>query len=109
MVDWKVPVITEVLAECAEIALRHYHAPSVALKSDRSLVTQADHEVEAHFASRLDDPHRGSFVIGEETIHSRSAEYVDEAMKGIAWIVDPIDGTAPYAHHIPTWGPCPAG
>ena len=25
-------------------------------------------------------------------------------MNGATWVVDPIDGTAPYANHLPTWG-----
>ncbi len=104
MIEWRPAAITALLAECAEIALRHYETPEARLKSDRSLVTKADREVEAHFESRLDDPGGDSYIIGEETIDERGVGYVERAMRGVAWVVDPIDGTAPYAHHIPTWG-----
>lgn len=101
---WNPEFITTILSKSADIALRHYNAPSTSIKSDMSLVTEADHEIEAYLVSMLDDPDTGTFIIGEETIQSRTEDYIDRAFSGVAYIVDPIDGTAPYAHHIPTWG-----
>jgi myo-inositol-1(or 4)-monophosphatase len=69
-----------------------------------SIVTQADREIEQYLGSLFDRPHEGSFLIGEETIHKKPESYIHDAFEHIAWIVDPIDGTAAYAHHIPTWG-----
>jgi myo-inositol-1(or 4)-monophosphatase len=92
------------MKSCSEIALAHYHAPAAELKSDHSLVTLADHAIERFLEGLFDRPEEGSYIIGEETIASRSAEYVEAALSEVAYIVDPIDGTAPYAHHIPTWG-----
>jgi len=104
MNDWRLPEILKLLGLGAEIALRHYRSPRTELKSDRSLVTEADREIEALYAQAFDRPQEGSYLIGEETIGSRSEEYIRQAFRQLAWIVDPIDGTAPYAHHIPTWG-----
>ncbi len=103
MEPWSRDAVAEVLLECGAIALRHYARPRVTLKADRSLVTDADHAIEDFLARRYDRPGEGSYLIGEETVAGRSEEYIREAMRGRAWVVDPIDGTAPYAHHLPTW------
>ena len=103
MESWNREAVAAILQECGAIALQHYARPRVALKSDQSLVTDADHAIEAHLARLFDRPEEGSYLIGEETVGSRSEEYVQEALRARAWVVDPIDGTAPYAHHLPTW------
>ena len=90
--------------ESARIAINHYEKPFASLKTDMSIVTRADHEIEEYLGSLFDRPHEGSFLIGEETIHKKPESYIREAFEHTAWIVDPIDGTAAYAHHIPTWG-----
>jgi len=104
MDDWSRPALVGLLAECGRIALSHYEAPRVSVKADRSVVTEADHAIERLLAGELDRPNRGSYLIGEETVASKDEGYVKAALAGRAWIVDPIDGTAPYSHHIPTWG-----
>lgn len=76
----------------------------VELKPDTSLVTTADREIEALFAAEFDHPERGSYLIGEETVSQKGEDYIQEALKARAYIVDPIDGTSPYAHHLPNWG-----
>ena len=101
---WDPEYIARILLECSRIAMKHYNAPRTSIKPDRSLVTEADHEIEAYLESELEASERGSYMIGEETIHTRTADYIDRAFAETAWIVDPIDGTVPYAHHIPTWG-----
>jgi fructose-1,6-bisphosphatase/inositol monophosphatase family enzyme len=92
------------MAECGRIALSFYERPRVSIKDDRTVVTEADHAVERRLEAELDDPRHGSFLIGEETVAARDEDYIAAAFAGRAWIVDPIDGTAPYSHHIPTWG-----
>jgi myo-inositol-1(or 4)-monophosphatase len=104
MPDWDRDAVAELLVDCARIALDHYERPRRELKPDRSLVTDADRAVEQRMADSLDDPADGSWMIGEETIARRDEDYVAAAFEGTAWVVDPIDGTAPYAHHVPTWG-----
>ena len=83
------------------------HAPAQApwtLKRDGSLVTAVDHAVERLLMATFDQPAAGSFLIGEETVSSRAEAYVQAALANTAWIVDPIDGTAPYAHGLNYWG-----
>lgn len=104
MKDWDIQHISDLLVEGGRIALDYYEAPSARLKSDLSIVTEADHAIEHAFGRILDSPETGSYLIGEETVHTKKADYLDAALSEVAWVVDPIDGTAPYAHHIPTWG-----
>ena len=81
------------------------------LKHDGSLVTKIDPANEAFLREKLTDG--GEFFFGEESLDAkgkadeevhRLKEYVEAAFKGRTWVVDPIDGTAPFAHHLPLWG-----
>jgi histidinol-phosphatase len=56
------------------------------LKSDGSVVTEADHAVEAAIRKVLADARPDDAVLGEEAGHSGRGSR--------RWIVDPIDGTA---------------
>jgi myo-inositol-1(or 4)-monophosphatase len=104
MRNWDIQQIIDILEQGAGIAMDYYEAPSARLKSDLSIVTEADHAIEHAFGEVFDSPETGSYLIGEETVHTKDTDYLDAALNEVAWIVDPIDGTAPYAHHIPTWG-----
>lgn len=90
--------------ESGRIAISHYERPFASLKTDMSLVTRADHEIEQYLETIFDRPNEDCYLIGEETIHKKPESYIRKAFEHTAWIVDPIDGTAAYAHHIPTWG-----
>ena len=81
------------------------------LKHDGSLVTQIDPANEAFLRERLTDG--GECFLGEESLDAKGKgeedvrclkEYVQAALNGRTWVVDPIDGTAPFAHHLPLWG-----
>ena len=81
------------------------------LKHDGSLVTKIDPANEAFLREKLTDG--GEFFFGEESLDAKDKteeevrqlqEYVKAAFKGLTWVVDPIDGTAPFAHHLPLWG-----
>ena len=79
------------------------------LKHDGSLVTEIDPANEAFLREKLTD--NGEYFLGEESLDAkgdkdvrRLKEYVEAALKGRTWVVDPIDGTAPFAHHLPLWG-----
>ena len=104
MQTWDRDAVAALLLDCGRIALDFYDDPRRELKADRSVVTAADRAIEAHMAAVLDDPAAGSYMIGEETIDRRGEDYVRNALSGRTWVVYPVDGTAPYAHHLPTWG-----
>ena len=104
MQDWDTNQIFNLLKECGRIAFKHYENPRTDVKSDLSLVTDADKEIESYLSRFFDRPEEGRFILGEETIIEKDENYIQEALNKTAYIVDPIDGTAPYAHHIDTWG-----
>lgn len=104
MLFWSRHSIPGLLQEAGRIALKHYEAPTKTIKGDLSIVTEADRAIEAMFSTHFDHPEQGHYLLGEETIESKSEAYLGSALNGTAWVVDPIDGTAPYAHHLPFWG-----
>ncbi|MBN2451430.1 MAG: hypothetical protein JXR77_13645 [Lentisphaeria bacterium] len=101
---WDVRAIGELLVRCGTRARRAQAGVPWQVKADGTLVTDIDRGVEALLRQALDRPEQGSRVIGEETVAEQGEGYLDAALKGIAWIVDPIDGTAPYAHGLDSWG-----
>ena len=104
MKKWNRKEICGLLLESGEVALKHYETRSWKFKSDRSLITAADGEIERLLSGQFDRPDDSVYMIGEETVGTRGEKYISSALCETAWVVDPIDGTAPYAHHIPTWG-----
>ena len=104
MKKWDIQKLLPLLRECGETALKYYDNPPIEIKADKSIVTAADKAIEERLAEEFDRPDEGIYLIGEETVKSRSEDYIQKALQGTAWIVDPIDGTAPYSAHLPAWG-----
>ncbi|HEX8875073.1 MAG TPA: inositol monophosphatase family protein, partial [Nitrosospira sp.] len=78
------------------IALRYFRAPlDIMRKTDESLVTVADYEIECALRQVIQEryPHHG--IIGEE--------YGSTPGK-ISWVLDPIDGTANFIAGNPLFG-----
>lgn len=81
----------ELLAPAA--ALR----PSAQVKADRSFVTALDAQIESRLRELIAARWPGHGIVGEEQDASRSdAECV--------WVLDPIDGTAPFIAGVPVFG-----
>ena len=77
----------DVLDETDAIAMRHVSSGlTISAKPDRTLVTQADTEIETHLRDRIVDAHPSHTVAGEEF---GSAEDGGDGR----WIIDPIDAT----------------
>ncbi|MCG8478329.1 MAG: inositol monophosphatase family protein [Spirochaetales bacterium] len=104
MTQWDVSAVCDLMIEAGKIALDHFTSPGAEHKADTSLVTVADHAIEAHLANALASGTDDAFLIGEETSGSMAQSEIDAALAGTTWVVDPIDGTAPYANRLPTWG-----
>ncbi len=103
--EWDIDRIAALLKSAGEIALQYYDAPPLELKDDRTLVTAADKAVERFLGGSFDAPEEGCYLIGEETVASRSDDYVRSALAADwCFVVDPIDGTAPYTARLPVWG-----
>ena len=61
--------------------------------------------MEKLFAAVCDRPADGVRMIGEETVAGRDETYLQAALHtDRCFVVDPIDGTAPYTAHLPLWG-----
>lgn len=101
---WNLEKMVALLYECGDIALRYYENPPCEIKDDNSVVTAADRAIEERLASEFDLPESGLRMIGEETINTHGEEYIQAAIAGDCFVVDPIDGTAPYSIHFPAWG-----
>ena len=69
----------------------------VSKKADASLVTTADVEAERSFRKLVEERFPEMGVLGEELgEHNKGADF--------RWIIDPIDGTAEFARHLPWYG-----
>jgi fructose-1,6-bisphosphatase/inositol monophosphatase family enzyme len=101
---WERKKIFDLLIEGGEIAKEARRNLSFELKCDRSIVTTADRDIETLLAASLERPAGGVYLIGEETVADKGDAYLEQALAGECYVVDPIDGTAPYAHRLPTWG-----
>ncbi len=102
--SWNKDEIIALLLKTGEIALRMRRDIQHQQKPDRSLVTAADHEIEAVITRALENPPAGTYIIGEETVAAKGEDYLAEATRKETFVVDPIDGTVPYAYGLPNWG-----
>lgn len=87
----------EIVDETDAIALGHFAGElTITAKHDRTLVTQADTEVETRLRSRISEAFPRHGILGEE--------FGIEAGDGeTRWIIDPIDGTNNFVRGIPVW------
>jgi len=90
------------LADAAdEISMRSFsRSPEVFTKQDGSLVTGADHEIEATLRERIAGRFPGHAVLGEEGGFA-GAGSVGSSGSVPLWVIDPIDGTNNFAWGIP--------
>jgi histidinol-phosphatase len=78
------------------LALRYFTSRfEIAVKADRTLVTQADREAEQAIVARLSAALPAVGFLGEE--------FGARGNQDRRWIVDPIDGTRNFTRGIPYW------
>lgn len=71
--------------------------PDVDIKADDSYVTETDKLIETRLREIIDAEHPEHGILGEEHgARDLDSEYV--------WVLDPIDGTAPFVAGIPVFG-----
>jgi myo-inositol-1(or 4)-monophosphatase len=81
------------------IALGHFRRVTPERKADRTLVTEADRDVEAFVAAALGTVDSGAGILGEEgTVRAGEG--------GHSFVIDPVDGTAAFVAGLPTWCVC---
>ncbi len=99
--------VAGILREAAATAIvprfRALAAHEIEEKSPGEVVTVADREAEAIISAGLDDLHPGIPVVGEEAVAANPvlANAIHDAP--LVWLVDPLDGTANFAHGNPDW------
>ena len=72
-------------------------APQVQVKSDRTLVTQLDRAIEIRMRELLAQRYPNHGILGEE-------EGGTATHNEFCWVLDPIDGTAPFIAGVPVFG-----
>ncbi|WP_029041460.1 inositol monophosphatase family protein [Cucumibacter marinus] len=85
----------ETMREAGALAQRAFEEPrgiAYNLKGPQDILTETDQAVEDFIRSRIHEAFPEHDFLGEETGGS---------VKGLAWVVDPIDGTANFARQIP--------
>lgn len=71
--------------------------PDVEVKADRSFVTALDARIEAELRERIESRYPSHGIVGEEEAPKR-------ADTELVWVLDPIDGTAPFIAGVPVFG-----
>lgn len=72
-------------------------APNIDVKADASFVTDTDKAIEKRMREMIADAFPDHGILGEEFANTNlDAEFV--------WVLDPIDGTAPFIASIPVYG-----
>jgi myo-inositol-1(or 4)-monophosphatase len=99
--EWNMRALLEPLLETGRMALAGFGQVKKEWKGDKSIVTEIDRQIEEYWKDFLgpDVP-----FIGEETIALGSEEEIQKALTEECYILDPIDGTAPFAYGLPNWG-----
>lgn len=92
-------IFAEHLADKSRAMLREacHHQPEVQIKADASFVTNTDKAVETALRDRIMDRFPDHGILGEEF---ENVNTEDE----FVWVLDPIDGTAPFIAGIPVYG-----
>lgn len=79
--------------------LSHFNQVGYEIKSDGSLLTEADTAMQAHTASWLTKNWPQFAILGEESTREQQQAAL-ESPQG-CWIIDPIDGTTNFANGVP--------
>jgi len=101
-IKWNYLEMAELLHASAARVLAHRQNTSWEQKEDESLVTVVDRGNELFLRENL--TRQGDFFLGEESISGQEHDYLRAALRGPCFVIDPIDGTAPFAHGLPLWG-----
>jgi len=97
--------MVSITKEAAQISMNYFGHVRAHLKSDQSVITQADEEVQNLLFSRLRNLLPDCGFIGEES--HKDPEALQKAREAEhCWVVDPIDGTAVFSSGIHTFGIC---
>lgn len=86
--------------QAGQIARRHFRNASFdvkAVKADKSLLTQADLEIEQFLVAQIRAAYPNHALLGEEGTQT-------DIQSPYIWAIDPIDGTTAFVQGLPGWG-----
>ncbi|MCB0208004.1 MAG: inositol monophosphatase [Anaerolineae bacterium] len=87
------------IRQAGKIALHYFKRSEVRYKSNQTLITQADIEIERYLIDHISDLYPDDQIVGEES----QQKPIDPSRPNI-WAVDPLDGTAVFSQGLPGWG-----
>ena len=96
MLPFEIPAAVNIAREAAHLALELHGRAAVEIKSDNTLVTEADRALEAMLHVRLGELAPEWSFLGEET-------GLTGDKNAPCWVIDPIDGTTNFVRGIPIW------
>jgi myo-inositol-1(or 4)-monophosphatase len=91
-----VQLIREWVRQAGQIALGYFNHVEGTLKQDRTLVSDADLEIEDLLTTRIRGAYPDHGLIGEEGTEEVRGECI--------WAIDPLDGTRAFLSGLPVWG-----
>lgn len=97
MLELRRQAVTGIALEAGAIAMRYFtgvESLAVSMKGAQDWLTAGDGAVEDHIRRRLGEIFPDDAILGEEG-GGTAADNI--------WIIDPIDGTANFAHHDRNW------
>jgi myo-inositol-1(or 4)-monophosphatase len=85
-------------AECGQLAAASFGLHNARRKSDGTLVTKTDEQIDRLISVRIGNTFPGHAILSEEqaTLYDPTFEFT--------WVVDPVDGTTNFTHGMPIWG-----
>jgi len=94
--DVDIDLVKEWARQAGEIALRYFNHVVGTRKNDRTLVTDADYEIEELLTGYLRATYPQHGIIAEEGTNELHGDCV--------WAIDPLDGTRSFLAGLPIWG-----
>lgn len=101
MIDFDPAQVAAIIREAAEAEIlprfKNLQALQIREKKPNQLVTEADIEAERVLSRRLVEVIPGA-IVGEEGVEHDPALMHALERPGVVWVIDPVDGTANFAH-----------
>lgn len=97
-------LVASIIREAAETEIlprfKNLQALQIREKKPNQLVTEADIEAEKVLSRRLQEVLPGA-IVGEEGVEAHPELMTALERPGVVWVIDPVDGTANFAHGNP--------
>ena len=91
-----VDLVKEWARQAGQIALRYFNQVQGTRKADRTLVSNADLEMEDLLTASIRHSYPDHGIIGEEGTQDLRGQ--------CTWVIDPLDGTRSFLSGLPVWG-----